>query len=309
MKPLRRDTLQGVWCTALLPIDADEAIDYGRLTDDLDHLVELRPHGVYVNGSAGEFVTLAEDEFDRIASLTAERCEAAGIPFQIGASHPSGQTALRLIERANTYAPSAIQITLPDWLPLSGHETVAAVTRMHDLAAPTPIVLYNPPHAKTQISPSLYGTLAGRLPRLIGIKVAGGDADWHARMRAAAPGPAIFVAGHRLAREAPLGARGAYSNVACLSPAGALRWYDAIIEDPAASADLDVRVQRFFTEIVRPLQARGLGVSAVDKLLAAAGGWSKAGTRVRWPHDSAPDESVRKVRTYVAEHLPELRAG
>ncbi len=303
MKPLRHSTLRGIWATATLPLADDERIDYGRLAEDLEYLVAARPHGIYVNGSAGEFVTLTEAEFDRIGAIVAEKCEAAAVAYQIGASHPSGQLSCERIRRAVDLAPGALQVILPDWLPLADREVLIALRRFHRLAGPVPLVLYQPPHAKTQVPPELYATLVAELPRLIGIKVAGGDEDWHARMRASAPELAVFVAGHRLERERRFGARGAYSNVACLSPRGALEWY------AQPDAELDVRVQEFFREAVRPVQALGYCVTAVDKLLAAVGGWSVAGTRVRWPHESVPAELVDSVRTTAQRLIPELLVG
>lgn len=114
---------------------------------------------------------------------------------------------------------------------------------------------------------------------------------------------AVFVAGHRLDRERRLGASGAYSNIACLSPRGALRWYAH--PDP----ELDSRVQEFFRVAIRPAQARGYCVTAIDKLLAAVGGWSVAGTRVRWPHESVPDDLAVTVRAEAQRLIPELLAG
>ncbi len=303
MKSLHRTDLHGVWATALLPLAPDDRIDYGRLTTDLDYLVAAAPHGIYVNGSAGEFVTLSEAEFDRIGALVTSACNAADLPYQIGASHPSGQLSTERIRRAHDFRPGAIQVILPDWQPLADREVLAAMDRFHELADPVPLVLYNPPHAKTQVTPELYGVLATRLPRLIGIKVAGGDQQWHARMRAAASDLAVFVAGHRLDTERRYGARGAYSNIACLSPRGALHWY----ANP--DAELDGRVQEFFRVAIRPIQALGYGVTAVDKLLAATGRWSVAGTRVRWPHDPVPPDLVDQTRQHAERLIPDLLLG
>ncbi len=303
MTPLDHTQLHGIWATATLPLVGNETIDYGRLADDLAYLVTARPHGIYVNGSAGEFATLTEAEFDRVGALVAEKCQAASVAYQIGASHPSGQLSCERIQRTTDLAPGAIQVILPDWLPLSDREVLAALRRFHDLADPIPLVLYQPPHAKTQVTPDQYAMLVEQLPRLIGIKVAGGNEDWHARMRASAPNLAVFVAGHRLDRERRFGARGAYSNIACLSPRGALQWYAR--PDP----ELDSRVQEFFRVAIRPVQARGYCVTAVDKLLAAVGGWSVAGTRVRWPHESVPDDLTVTVRTEAQRLIPELLAG
>ena len=65
---------RGSWATLLLPIAADDTIDYALLRDELEHFVAAGVSGVYSNGSAGEFHTQTEDEFDRIHALLAEVC-------------------------------------------------------------------------------------------------------------------------------------------------------------------------------------------------------------------------------------------
>ncbi|GAA5137416.1 dihydrodipicolinate synthase family protein [Pseudonocardia adelaidensis] len=134
MEPLTAAALRGVWATALLPIRPDESIDVDRLAAALDHVLASGVHGVYTNGTAGEFHTLTETEYDRLHALVAERCTAAGIPFQLGASHPSGQLSLDRIARAAALRPGAIQVVLPDWLPLGPDEVLAAVERMATVA-------------------------------------------------------------------------------------------------------------------------------------------------------------------------------
>ncbi|GAA1263663.1 hypothetical protein GCM10009609_28540 [Pseudonocardia aurantiaca] len=74
------------------------------------------------------------------------------------------------------------------------------------------------------VAPELFGRLAAEVPALIGVKVPGGDDSWYARMAAAVGGRlAVFVAGHTLATGRARGAAGAYSNIACLRPEGAVR--------------------------------------------------------------------------------------
>jgi dihydrodipicolinate synthase/N-acetylneuraminate lyase len=106
------------------------------------------------------------------------------------------------------------------------------------------------------------------------------------------------VPGHFLASMMPLGAHGSYSNVAALSPNGAVSY----------SRDLDVerRIGEFFAEHVVPLQKAGLSNPALDKFLAAVGDWADVGTRVRWPMTSATHEHVEAARTTARSLLPEL---
>jgi dihydrodipicolinate synthase/N-acetylneuraminate lyase len=299
-------SLRGVWGTVLLPLDPDDSIDQRRLEASLDVLVDAGLDGIYAHGTAGEFHTLSEDEYDAINELVAMRCTARGIPFQLGASHMSGQLSLTRIRRAAALRPAAIQVVLPDWLPLVEDEPVRALDRMAAAADGVPLVLYNPPHAKTRLSPSQLGRIAALVPSVIGVKVAGGDPEWYAQMREHASDLAWFVAGHTLATGLAGGAGGSYSNVACLSPAGAVAWYRMMRDDPGGAAELEGRLQRFLEAHVLPFQALGYSNPALDKLLAHIGGWAPIGTRTRWPYRWISEAAAEQLRPIARGELPEL---
>ncbi|MEV4265409.1 dihydrodipicolinate synthase family protein [Kribbella sp. NPDC049584] len=292
MRPLTADSLRGVWATLLLPLNADDSIDFARLESQVAVLASSEVDGLYAHGTAGEFQTLTEDEFDRINSVLA----AAGKPFQLGASHPSAQVQLSRVERAAKLAPGAIQVIVPDWLPLNARELLTFLQRVADVAGDVPLVLYNPPHAKTAVAPRQLCELAEAVPSLIGLKTAGGDKAWFDESTKS--GLAIFVPGHFLASMSLLGAQGSYSNVAALSPTGAVR----------TGHDLDVerRIAEFFAEHVSPLQKIGLSNPALDKFLAAVGDWADVGTRVRWPMQSATADQVEAAKPTARRLLPEL---
>jgi len=307
VKPLSAHEIVGNWATLLLPINADESIDFVRLADEVDVLIASRPNGIYSNGTSCEFYAQTEDEFERVSALMAERCERAGVPFQIGASHMSAQISLGRIRRAAALRPSAIQVILPDWHPLVDDEVVTFLSRMAEAADPIGLVLYNPPRAKRVLEPVVYERLRREVPGLVGIKVVARGADWYAEMRRYAVGLSIFVPGHWLASGVAQGAQGAYSNVACLQPAGAQRWYEQIIADPPAALELEQRIQAFMAQHIEPfITQQSYSNQAVDKLLAAIGAWADIGTRMRWPYRSIPGDEAKRLRPIARAMLPEL---
>src|SRR3984885_5827230 len=293
---LTRQTLRGTWAPVLLPLTPDEAIDFGLLREELAVLTGAGLDGIYTNGTASEFHCLEEDEHDRITGVVAQACRQAGVPCQLGASQMSGQSSLRRIRVAASCDPAAIQVILPDWCPLSADEVLAAIDRMAREAGGVPLVLYNPPHAKTRLTPAMFGCLAAEFPPLIGVKVAGGDAAWYGQMRDLAGDLAIFVAGHHLASGLRQGASGSYSNVACMTPRGAVSWYQAMRTDPVAAQESETRLNTFLAAHVFPLQAAGYGNAALDKALAATGGWAPIGTRLRWPYRPVTPPAVDALR-------------
>jgi 4-hydroxy-tetrahydrodipicolinate synthase len=308
MKPLTAAEIRGNWATLLLPLNADDSIDYGLLGAEVDHFIAAGVNGIYSNGSAGEFHTQTEAEFDRISSLLAEKCTRAGLPFQIGACHMSAQLSRERIRRAKALQPSAFQVILPDWFVPSWPEILSYLEVMAAEAAPVPLVLYNPPHAKRRLDPAEWLQLTTALPLLVGIKVPGGDDAWYQAMQPVMARLSVFIPGHHLASGLARGAHGAYSNVACLSPAGAQRWYELCLSDPAAGAQAEKRLRSFWENNIAPLITRDqLCNMAADKASAAAGGWLPGfSSRLRWPYRGADSSTISRIAGVARTELPDF---
>lgn len=307
MEPLHSGQLRGNWPTIALPINADNSIDLGRLAEGIDILLAMGVDGVYSNGTTGEFYNQTETEFDTVQQLFAEKCEAAGVPFQIGVSAMNPTVSLERLQRVKQLQPGAVQVILPDWFPLTDQEAVAFLQRMAESAAPIGLVLYNPPQAKRRLLPDDFGRLKAAVPALIGVKVAAGDTEWYARMAQHMQDLAVFVPGHTLATGYRLGAHGAYSNVACIHPGAAQRWYDQMQSDLAGALELEERIQQFLNTHIHPfISEQGYPNQAVDKLLMAIGGWADWGTRLRWPYRWIPASEADRLRPLARDLIPEF---
>jgi 4-hydroxy-tetrahydrodipicolinate synthase len=311
MKPLAPREIHGNWATLLLPINADESIDYGLLGVEIDHFLTAGVNGIYSNGSAGEFYAQSEDEFDRVSLLLAEKCNRANRPFQIGACHMSPQLSRERLRRAKALQPSAFQVILPDWFVPSPEEIRSFLEVMIAEAGPVPLILYNPPHAKRRLTPADWLEIVREFPAVAGVKVPGGDDTWYAEMKPVMDRISVFIPGHQLASGLARGAHGAYSNVACLSPGGAQAWYELCRRDLAAGLAWEKEIQTFWLGNVAPLiTVHGLPNMAADKAAAAAGGWlSGFSPRLRWPYRSASHEQVRAIAAAARVLVPTLLDG
>jgi 4-hydroxy-tetrahydrodipicolinate synthase len=308
LKPLRSADIRGNWATLLLPIRPDQSIDYELLGAEIGHFGAARVDGVYSNGTAGEFYAQTEAEFDRVNRILAEACERLRIPFQIGVSQMSPQLSLERLRRARTLEPSGFQVILPDWFPPTMEDIHRFLDVMEASADPIPLIVYNPPHTKRRLVPSEWIEVVGRHPGVAGIKVAGGDAAWYEAMKPVLDRVSVFIPGHTLATGLSRGARGAYSNVACLSPGGAQRWYELCLSDLTEGLKLEEKIGCFFSQEVMPLiTVRKLPNMAADKALAVAGGWLPGlSTRLRWPYESATEVEAVRIGTAARATLPEL---
>ena len=309
MPVLTKEQLHGTWATLLLPIQSDNRIDYGCLENELDFLSQSGINGIYSNGTAGEFYNQTEAEFDIISERMATTCHKANVPFQIGASHTIPIICLERIERTKSLKPGAFQLILPDWVAVNPAEQLVFLKKIAERAAPIPLVLYNPGHAKTKLMPPDYQRLANAVPELLGIKVAAGGPDWYAQMRSVSNRLAVFVPGHRLATgmKEKVGV-GAYSNVACINPTAAQRWYQLMLDDIDEALNVETRILDFFNRCILPFHAKGYSDTALDKFLVAVGGWAKIGTRLRWPYQGIDPAAVAAAQKTGQNILPEFFA-
>lgn len=299
----------GIWGAVLLPLGPGGGIDMGALAEGAEALCAAGVAGIYTNGTAAEFFNQTEAEFDAITECVAGVAGRAGVPFQIGVSCSNARVARARLERVRGIGAAAVQVTLPDWWPPSPAEQARFLAGMAEAGDGMPLVLYNPPTAKVTLELSGIAALADASPALVGVKVAGGDAAWFAERRALLGDLSVFVAGHRVAFGRPLGADGAYSNVACLAPRGAVRHWSMIETDRPAAEDIEARFNGLLREVLVPLaRAEGLSDAALDKLMAAAGGWGPVGPALLWPYSGASAEAVARVRSEALARVPELFA-
>lgn len=310
MVHLTANNLKGNWATLLLPLTKSEDIDWDMLGEEVDYLIRAGVNGIYSGGTAGEFYNLEEEETLGVNEVLAKKCQAAAMPYQIGISDTNPRVTVRRLNHLKHLRPSAFQLILPDWVAPSYSEQVEFLTRIYEQAFPVPLVLYNPPHAKRLVTPQEFDRLINLIPALIGIKVADGNASWYQTMKPLAKKLSVFVPGHHLARGIASGvAAGAYSNVACLSPLGAQHWYKMMLSDMKEALAVEKLVLSFFNKAIDPLKEAGYSNPALDKFLAAVGGWSKLGTMVRWPYKSVPESDINQARNYAKKVLPSFFFG
>jgi dihydrodipicolinate synthase/N-acetylneuraminate lyase len=307
MRALAPNQIKGTWATLVLPIAADETIDFGCLSAEIDYLISSGVSGIYSNGTAGEFYNQTEAEFDKISQILANKCESAGMAFQLGCSHMSPIISLERLKRIKSLNPSAIQVILPDWVTVTDEEIFSYMDKLAHEAHPIGLVLYNPPHAKQVLAPQQFERLLNAGIPLAGCKVAAGDIDWYAAMKGVINRISVFVPGHRLATGVSSGAHGAYSNVACINPVAAKKWYSLMQEDMQEALALEKRIMEFFRVAIFPLISnQGYSNTAVDKFLVAVGGWIDMPTKVRWPYRSIPEDEVSRVRKIAKRIIPEF---
>ncbi len=309
MEPLKHETLRGNWATLLLTTDKMGNMDYGLLAEEIDTLISSSPCGIYSNGTAGEFYTQTETEFRKISALLSVECHAANIPFQIGVSHTSPQISLQRLHAVKDLNPGAVQVILPDWFPVTLEEAIIFLKRMEEEGDGIPLVLYNPPHAKKILSPHEWIIIKKDVPSLIGVKVfdQNRNNEWYTTVKDRVKNISVFIPGHHLATGVLSGTHGSYSNISCLNPFAAQKWYELILTDPEAGLELEKRIQLFMDTCITPFIVKEKYPNhACDRFMAQVGKWASVGPALRWPYRSIPESYVETVRKEVNKIISEF---
>ena len=311
METLSSEDIFGNWATLLLATNDNGTLDFSKLANEIDILVASKPNGIYSNGTAGEFYSQTEEEFDQISILLSEKCEKAGIPYQIGVSHMSPQISLERLKRIRYLHPGAVQVILPDWFPVTMQEAIIFLQKMEEEAQGISLILYNPPHAKRQLQPEDWVVIKKSISSFSGLKVFDQNADsgWYKRVNANKEGLSIFIPGHRLATGIQSGAHGAYSNMACLNPFMAQKWFEMIQTDLPASMEIESRINQFMSQLIAPfITELHYPNHACDRFMAQLGGWADVGSKLRWPYRSIPVGYIEAIRKESIKIIPEFFA-
>jgi 4-hydroxy-tetrahydrodipicolinate synthase len=185
------DKISGIFTPHIVPLDDDGQINEAELRRYVDWLIDKGIHGLYPNGSAGEFLRFTPDERRRIIKIVCD--QAAGrVPVLAGAAEANTRETIAACETYVEYGARAVAIVSPFYYRLSP-ESVYAYFREIALNSPIDVTLYNIPMFASPIDVPTIRRLS-ELERIAGIKDSSGDLAFMMRMIAAVrPGRPDFA--------------------------------------------------------------------------------------------------------------------
>lgn len=174
--------LSGIFTPNMVPLDAHGQINEPELRRYVNWLVASGVHGLYPNGSTGEFTRFTAEERRRIVQIT---CDEAGgrVPILAGAAEANVGETIRACEAYLEFGARAVAIVSPFYYQLSPG-AVLAYFREIARNSPIDVTLYNIPMFASPIDVPTIQRLA-ELPRIIGIKDSSGDIAFMLRAMAA----------------------------------------------------------------------------------------------------------------------------
>ena len=171
--------IQGVFTPHMVPLDDQGQILEEELRRYVDWLIDHGVHGLYPNGSTGEFVRFTAPERRRIIEIVCSQT-AGRVPVLAGAAEANVRETLAACEAYAQFGATAVAIVSPFYYRLSP-ESVYAYFREIALASPIDVTLYNIPMFASPIDIPTIKRLA-EFPRVVGIKDSSGDVAFMMRL-------------------------------------------------------------------------------------------------------------------------------
>ena len=175
-------TLAGIFTPNLVPLDHRGEIHEAELRRYVDWLIDRGVHGLYPNGSTGEFTRFTAEERRRIVEIVCDQARGR-VPVLAGAAEANVRETLAACEAYHACGARAVAIVSPFYYKLSP-ESVYAYFREIATNSPIDVTLYNIPMFASPIDVPTIRRLA-EFPRIVGIKDSSGDMAFMLRMMSA----------------------------------------------------------------------------------------------------------------------------
>src|SRR5581483_10629843 len=172
--------LQGIFTPNLVPLDARGEINEPELRRYTDWLIERGVHGLYPNGSTGEFTRFSVEERRRIIAIMADQARGR-VPILAGAAEANVRETIAACEYYHSLGVRAVAIVSPYYYKLSPRSVYAY---FHEIGRHTPVdvTLYNIPMFASPIDVPTVQRLSEECEKIVAIKDSSGDLPHMIRM-------------------------------------------------------------------------------------------------------------------------------
>src|SRR5579872_2419710 len=176
----QQERLRGIFTPNLVPQDSSGEINETELRRYVDWLIARGVHGLYPNGSTGEFTRFRADERRRITEIIADQTKGR-VPILAGAAEANVRETLAACEHYARLGVRAVAIVAPFYYKLSPASVYAY---FHEIGRNTPIdvTLYNIPMFASPIDVPTVQRLSEECERIVAIKDSSGDIPHMIRM-------------------------------------------------------------------------------------------------------------------------------
>ncbi len=175
--------LQGIFTPNIVPLDDQGEINEAETRRYVDWLIERGVHGLYPNGSTGEFTRFTAEERRRIIEIIADQV-GGRVPILAGAAEANTRETIKACECYHEMGARAVAIVSPFYYKLSPEAVYAYFKEIAD-NSPIDVTLYNIPLFASPIDVPTVQRLAEECERVVAIKDSSGDLPHMMRLIAA----------------------------------------------------------------------------------------------------------------------------
>ncbi len=172
--------LAGIFTPNLVPHDSRGDINEPELRRYIDWLIERGVHGLYPNGSTGEFTRFSAEERRRIVAIIADQTRGR-VPILAGAAEANVKETIKACEYYHTLGVRAVAIVAPFYYKLGPKSVYAYFKEIGD-NTPIDVTLYNIPLFASPIDVPTVQRLADECEKIVAIKDSSGDIPHMIRM-------------------------------------------------------------------------------------------------------------------------------
>ena len=165
----------GIVTPIVTPFDESHEVDFDRLADVVEFLIEKKADQIMVAGTTGEFYALTPEERSKTLRFILERVRGR-VPVIAGTGATAMREALFHAEEAKTAGAQAVMIVSPSYALPVRKENAAYALRIAD-AAGLPVMLYNFPGRTGADMDAEYLDIVTRHPGFQAIKESSGSID------------------------------------------------------------------------------------------------------------------------------------
>jgi dihydrodipicolinate synthase/N-acetylneuraminate lyase len=138
-----RKDFKGIFCPNIVIFDADGKINYKEMERYIDWLIKAGIHGLYPNGSTGEFVRLSWEERQDVVRLLCQ-VNQGRVPVLAGASEANTRDVLKMADFYTSIGVDAISLVPPYYYKMSDQSLFDYFAEIAT-ESPLDILLYNIP--------------------------------------------------------------------------------------------------------------------------------------------------------------------
>ena len=145
-----RQAFAGIFCPNVVLFDSQNRVNHAEMERYINWLIEVGIHGLYPNGSTGEFARLSQEERQDVVRLVCE-VNKGRVPILAGASEANLRDVLKMAEYYASLGVDAIALMPPYYYEISSESLFEYFAEIAE-ESPLDILLYNIPRFTQELS-------------------------------------------------------------------------------------------------------------------------------------------------------------